>query len=527
MRITLKTKIWFTVLVIVLMFSFFSLYYFPARQEKIMKNNFINEAQNLTNTIALGVRIALTEQNYEGVDTAMSFVRNDPRLIYVNLWEIDTNWNSDHSYYKLNNSLFGTFPENAYTVGKKASHLNRDTIIRVAGFTTKIMSGTIELSFNTESIIKGKKEIRTTSLIVSAVVFIIGIIIGFWLSRNISIPVLALRDAAIKVGEGDLTQRVRSRSGDEIGELAKAFNKMVEDLARAREELRKANLGLASANEALRATLDDLKSAQDQLIQSEKMASLGQLTAGIAHEINNPINFVSANIKPLREDMADILKFISRYEKIIKEKGLEKEFLEIRPFKQKADIDLTMREVNNLLKGIEDGAIRTAEIIKGLRNFSRLDQNVFKKANLNDCLESTLTLLHSSYKNRIEIVKQYGDIPEVDCFPGQINQVFMNILSNAIQAIPAEGKILIKTWQVGDEIKISIKDTGAGMTEDVRKKIFDPFFTTKDVGKGTGLGLSISYSIIQKHKGEIEVFSKPGAGTEFLITIPIKQQLTA
>jgi signal transduction histidine kinase len=212
--------------------------------------------------------------------------------------------------------------------------------------------------------------------------------------------------------------------------------------------------------------------------------------------------------------------------KIIREKGLEKEFLEIRQFKQEPDIDLTMKEINNLLKGIEDGAIRTSEIIKGLRNFSRLDQNVFKKANLNDSLESTLTLLHSAYKNRIEIEKQYGDIPEVDCFPGQINQVFMNILSNAIQAIPAEGRIIIKSWQADDKIKISIKDTGVGMTDDVRKKIFDPFFTTKDVGKGTGLGLSISYSIIQKHNGEIEVFSKPGVGTEFLITIPIKQQLT-
>ena len=145
---------------------------------------------------------------------------------------------------------------------------------------------------------------------------------------------------------------------------------------------------------------------------------------------------------------------------------------------------------------------------------------------MNECLESTLTLLHSSYKNRIEIIKQYSDLPEIDCFPGQINQVFMNILSNAIQAIPAEGKIFIKTWHDEKNVKISIKDTGAGMTDEVRKKIFDPFFTTKDVGKGTGLGLSISFGIIQKHNGEIEVFSKSGDGTEFVIRIPINQQST-
>ena len=188
---------------------------------------------------------------------------------------------------------------------------------------------------------------------------------------------------------------------------------------------------------------------------------------------------------------------------------------------------MTVTEVTKLLTGIEDGARRTSEIVKGLRNFSRADQNVFKKTDLNDCLESTLTLLHGSYKNKIDIVKKFGELPEVDCFPGQINQVFMNLLSNAIQAIPEKGQIFISTRTVGDQVKISIKDTGNGMTEDVRKKIYDPFFTTKEVGKGTGLGLYISYGIIEKHNGKIEVFSRVGEGTEFVITIPIDQQITA
>jgi signal transduction histidine kinase len=256
------------------------------------------------------------------------------------------------------------------------------------------------------------------------------------------------------------------------------------------------------------------------------MASLGQLTAGIAHEINNPINFVTSSIQPLKDDMADVLSVIARYEKVIREKGIENDFTEIEDFKKSSKIDLTMKEINDLLKGIGDGAMRTSEIVKGLRNFSRLDQNVFKKANLNESLESTLTLLHSSYKNRIEIEKEYGEIPPVDCFPGQINQVLMNVLSNAIQAIPGEGKIFIKTWHVNDMVKISVRDTGAGMTDEVRKRIFDPFFTTKDVGKGTGLGLSISFGIIQKHNGEIEVFSKPGEGTEFIIRLPVNQKTT-
>jgi len=524
MRIRLKTKIWLTVLAIVLMFSFFSLFYFPYQQEKYLRDNYNNEVQNLSNTISLGVKIALTEENFEGVQTAMSFVKDDPRLQFVNLLMTDTVWSDDHQQFSLRDSLLKSFPEKPMSAPNGDSE--NSVIKKRSPFATKMLSGAIELGLTTEAIKEGKKKIRATSLVASSVFLVIGIIIGLWLARNISVPVLALRDAANKVGEGDLTQRVISNSGDEIGELASAFNKMVEDLAKAREALSMANHHLAITNEALHATVTDLRAAQEQLIQAEKMASLGQLTAGIAHEINNPINFVTANVQPLKNDLADILSIIARYDQTIREKGIEDEFLEVEQFKMDANIDLTLKEVNDLLKGIEDGAMRTSEIVKGLRNFSRLDQNVFRKANLNESLESTLTLLHSSYKNRIEITRQFGPIPEVDCFPGQINQVFMNILSNAIQAIPAEGTIFIRTWQANDMVKISIRDTGTGMKEEVQKKIFDPFFTTKDVGKGTGLGLSISFGIIQKHNGELEVFSKLGEGTEFLILIPIQQPLT-
>jgi len=316
---------------------------------------------------------------------------------------------------------------------------------------------------------------------------------------------------------------VVNNSGDEIGELSTAFNKMVTDLEKAREERNKANKDLATANETLNQTVSDLKATQDQLIQAEKMASLGQLTAGIAHEINNPINFVSANIQPLKDDLKDILKIVEVYEKVINEHVPPKEAAEVQQLRENIKIDTTLKEVNDLLKGMEEGAKRTSEIVKGLRNFSRLDQNVFLSANINESLDSCLVLLHNSYKNRIKIEKQFGEIPEVDCLPGQINQVFMNILSNAIQAIPAEGTIFVKTWQENATVKISIRDTGIGMSEEVQKKIFDPFFTTKGVGKGTGLGMSISFGIIQKHNGKIELFSKPNEGTEFIITIPVNQ----
>jgi two-component system NtrC family sensor kinase len=526
MLISLKTKIWLTVLVIVMMFSYFILFYFPVRQEEYLLRNYNNEVQNLANTVAVGVEIAINEQNFRGITKEIEIVKNDSRLSFVRLVEADTMWDASHSHYSIRDSIIKTYPD-AASIPEKIS-TNDSIIVKRASLNTKIMNGdgSILVGFRTREITELIKRIRLVSFVISSIVCVIAILVGFWLSKSISVPVLQLRDAALKVGEGDLTQHVRNKSRDEIGELAKAFNKMVDDLSRARKELSQANLNLANTNETLNKTVEDLKAAQEQLIQAEKMASLGQLTAGIAHEINNPINFVSANIQPLKDDMADIIKLSACYEQVIREKNLEKEFAGVAELRKQSNIDVTLKEVHNLLKGMEEGAMRTSEIVKGLRNFSRLDQNVFRKASINDSLESTLVLLHSAYKNRIEVIRNYGNIPEVDCYPGQINQVFMNILSNAIQAIPADGTIFIKTWLVNNMVKVSIKDTGMGMNEQVRKKIFDPFFTTKEIGKGTGLGLSISYGIIQKHNGEIEVLSAPGKGTEFIINIPIEQATT-
>ena len=349
MRITLKTKIWLTVLTIVLMFSFFSLYYFPAQQEKYLLNNYNNEVQNLTNTISLGVKIALTDENFEGVQTAMSFVKDDNRLLFVNLLASDTTWNNEHTEFTIKDSVLRTFPDDIDS--SIIIHSKNSIIQKRSNFTSEMMNGAIILAVTTSDIEKSKKKIRMISLLVSAVVFLIGIILGFWLSRNISIPVLALRDAADKVGEGDLTQRVIIKSGDEIGDLSKAFNKMVTDLEKARDELHKANLNLGLTNEELHKTVADLKAAQEQLVQAEKMASLGQLTAGIAHEINNPINFVTANIQPLKDDMADLLNFIDHYDKIILEKGLKNEFAEIEAIKVKTNIEFTKKEIHDLVKG--------------------------------------------------------------------------------------------------------------------------------------------------------------------------------
>ncbi len=287
-------------------------------------------------------------------------------------------------------------------------------------------------------------------------------------------------------------------------------------------ELNQSNIDLNNA-------LDDLKNAQTKLVDAEKMASLGQLTAGIAHEINNPINFVSSNIRPLRRDIDDIIDLLNKIENIIKEKSLDNEFEEAKKFKKEIDYDYLIHEIDVLLKGMSDGAGRTVEIVKGLKSFSRLDESDLKFANVNEGLDSTIIILNSTFKGKVAVVKEFGDIPEIECFAGKLNQVFMNIINNAAQAVITshendnDGKVVIKTYNENDFVKISISDNGTGMPEEVKQKIFEPFFTTKKAGEGTGLGLSIVYSIIELHKGTIEVNSELDKGTEFLITLPINQ----
>ncbi|TKC01354.1 sensor histidine kinase [Pedobacter cryotolerans] len=284
---------------------------------------------------------------------------------------------------------------------------------------------------------------------------------------------------------------------------------------------------LETTNSTLNITLTNLKDTQSQLVDSEKMAALGQLTAGIAHEINNPINFVTSNIKPLELDINDLKEIISRYEEIDFDGDVKAQIEEIEGFKKQIDLGFVNNEISSLLSGISEGAKRTAEIIRSLRNFSRVDETDMKPIDLNEGLHSTLVLVKNSMPDNLTVIKDLGNLPKVECQPGKINQVFMNLVSNAIQAIKTKSDqreeefLTIKSWYIDQQVKISIKDTGTGMSEETKHRIFEPFFTTKDIGEGTGLGLSIVFSIIEKHKGHIEVNSKIGDGTEFIITLNV------
>lgn len=281
----------------------------------------------------------------------------------------------------------------------------------------------------------------------------------------------------------------------------------------------------------LQDTLANLKEAQSQLVDAEKMASLGQLTAGIAHEINNPVNFISANIGPLRRDLDDIKELLEWLEDKLRESENLQTVKELEAFKEEIEFDYIIEEVDDLLQGMQDGTNRTVEIIKGLKVFSRVDEQDIKFVNLHEGLDSTLILLNNSIKDLMDLEKDYGELPKVECYAGKLNQVFMNILNNAAQAIKEDtnrkerGKITLKTEPVGNtHVRVTISDNGPGMPEDVQKKVFEPFFTTKPVGEGTGLGLSIVYNIIKSHNGTIEVESEAGVGTSFIITLPVEQE---
>jgi signal transduction histidine kinase len=244
--------------------------------------------------------------------------------------------------------------------------------------------------------------------------------------------------------------------------------------------------------------LERLKSAQSQLVHAEKMASLGTVTAGIAHEINNATNFVRSAVRPLRRDVEQL--------------GLE-----TLGDEERSEV---LDEVRKLLNGIEEGADRTAEIVRSLRTFSRLDEDALKPVDIHEGIDSTLAVLQPRLAG-IELVRRYGELPEVECYPGEINQVFMNVLANAIDACASGGTIAITTSSDGESARVTVSDTGAGIAAEDLSRVFEPFFTTKPVGKGQGLGLSIAYAIVERHGGELTVESAPGAGATVTMMLPL------
>ena len=308
-----------------------------------------------------------------------------------------------------------------------------------------------------------------------------------------------------------------------LTEQNREINQHKEEIKAQRDYLETLNKELWMQKAELENVLKNLKSTQSQLVESERMASLWQLTAGLAHELNNPVNFISGNVKPLKRDIEDILQVISAYDSVVKEQKLEGNFTRVEALKEQLELDFLIEEINKLLEGINEGALRSGQIVKGLRSFSGLDSDSYEYTNIHEGMDSAVHLLEARLGDRIMVNKNYGDIPNIECLPAKLNQVFLHLLSNSIQAIEGKGEISIETSLTDSTIKISVKDSGQGMEAEVLANVFEPFFTTHDVGEGVGLGLSISYGIVKQHGGRIDVKSAPGEGSEFVITLPLKQ----
>lgn len=265
---------------------------------------------------------------------------------------------------------------------------------------------------------------------------------------------------------------------------------------------------------------EQLEQAQIQLLQSEKMASLGQLAAGVAHEINNPIGFVNSNLGTLKKYSEKIVDVISQLSRLVEESKNDELINNFRSIKSKSKIDFIIEDIDSIIDESMEGTGRVKQIVLDMKNYSRIDSKKLEEYNINEGIESTLNIVRNEIKYNCEVKKDLNELPLIKCFPQQLNQVIMNLLVNASQSIEGKGIITIKTEPVEGGINIEIGDNGSGIPHEIIDKIFDPFFTTKDIGKGTGLGLNIVYNVIKKHGGTIDVDSKIGIGTTFKIHLP-------
>ncbi len=408
-----------------------------------------------------------------------------------------------------------------------------------------IVYGRVELGFDIHAIMDEISETRSLGIGIAAVEMLLVGLFSFLLGTYLTRQLKVLQSTAKKISKGDYSTRIAVTGHDEVAEVSSAFNRMsialqesqisrekfeeqlielnhtLEDrVERRTEQIKKQVAELQTAN-------DKIADTQAKLIQSEKLASVGQLAAGVAHEINNPIGFVRSNLTTLTEYVDTYQMLLAKYQSLAQSTEAEraKRATEIKRIEESEDIEFINEDITELLKDSVDGTARIRDIVKGLRDFSHMGGQSREMCDLNECIESTLKIAKTALKNKCLIEANLQTIPEVMANHSELNQIFMNLMVNAGQAVGNDGVINIETSVVtvtkNDYVQVTIKDNGSGIDPTHLDKLFDPFFTTKPVGEGTGLGLAISYGIIQDHKGEIEVESELGVGTNFIIRLPV------
>jgi signal transduction histidine kinase len=403
-------------------------------------------------------------------------------------------------------------------------------LARQAGELQPSRVGILALRYSlTKPLTLANAEVRQKGWVTTAILLGIGLLLWVLIDRLITKRANVLVAISQSWAGGNLSDRVRLSGSDEFAKIGSAFNQMAESLEANTAAIKLSEIELRQRGEVLETTLKKLQTTQSQLVQTEKMSSLGQMVAGIAHEVNNPINFIHGNISYVNRYADDLLSLVALYQE-----HYPQPIADIETAIEEIDLDFLRQDFPQIMNSMQMGTERVKDIVLSLRNFSRLDEAASKAVNLHEGIDSTLLILQHRFKSSmrtIGVTKDYGALPLVHCYAGQINQVLMNILANALDAIAEhlaaqpdyQPEITIRTALVGDDrVSIAIRDNGAGIPESVQQRLFDPFFTTKDVGKGTGLGLSISYQIVvDRHLGQLECRSRRGEGTEFWIELPI------
>ena len=353
-----------------------------------------------------------------------------------------------------------------------------------------------------------------------SIMLVVILFVSFTLAKTITEPLEEMEKTVSKIKEGDLSGRLEVTKYHELNKLVDSYNQMANTLQRLYSTL---ETQVQDRTRELKSAYAELQSTQAMMVHSEKMKSLGELVAGIMHEINNPINFIYGNMTHLDNYSNDLISIIDEYEKYKDSlKPEEKEAIE--KYIEEVDYGFLKSDLPELIKSCKEGANRAKNIIQDLKSFSRMEEVAITDVDLPNEIDTTLNILHNKIKNKAEVHKEYMEnVPKIEAFGGQLNQVFMNILDNAVGAIENQGDIWIRinTDEQRKNLVLEIEDNGVGMDEETTRKVFDPFFTTKPVGQGTGLGMSITHKIIKNHQGNIKVVSKQGQGTKFTITLPL------
>lgn len=489
---------------------------------------------SLSMTLSQAFRTDIEKHDFDTSKAIVELLKNEGRIKYIYLVkktkkyddnlsdDIDTNDNPDNSNMQI---IIGN-PRNFEADIKKQENIKPFTKQLIISNTNKasieyMIYGGIPVE-NIDFNVYDSFSNMIYKLILTF--FILGATVSYLMANVVSEPLKKVSDAAKQITDGNFKIQIDSSRFDEINDLVYSYNEMSTQLDELYSSL---ELKVQERTIALEAANYKLKETQAMMVHSEKMRSLGELVAGIAHEINNPVNFIHGNIMILQNYADDLLSLIDLYS--VLDDKLPQNFKEkVEKLKKDIDLEFLRGDIKDLIKSCIEGTQRTKNIVLDLKNFSRMEEMVLTQFDIPKEIDTTLNILNNKYKNRIEVIKNYSpDVPKIEAYGGQLNQVFMNILDNAQDAIEGTGTLTININNFEDDkVRIEFIDTGKGIEKENIGKVFDPFFTTKPVGKGTGLGMSISYRVIHDHYGTINVESEVGKGTKFTIILPVNHNNT-